>query len=170
MLVGSKRNPTLCLKRNQWVCASIFLKIATFSLASALLLIPTVSTAADQYSYESLGGYVGGYIYNQFMRDATAMHCPLSGSTINVKSDNDVVAWAVKLFPPHDKEKAATGLRASLPDLRNQAYSQARNIFVGFIYKNNDEKQRLCRELKRTIEDGERENHNGIKSKTWSGQ
>lgn len=76
-----------------------------FYFPAILLLMPPVSGAAGQYSYESLGGYVGGYVYNQFMRDVTAMHCPLSGSAINVKSDNDVITWAVKLFPPTIKKK-----------------------------------------------------------------
>ena len=139
-------------------CLAIFLLTLLFVLRSAV---------AGVYSYNTLGQYVGGYIHNLYMHDAIAMHCPISSPPHNVKDEEALIAWAARFFSPEDRQQAMQGLRSSLPDLRNQAYGQARNIFVGFSYKSKIERDYLCQEVGRSVAEGERENLDGVRERAW---
>lgn len=98
------------------------------------------------------------------------MHCHIPSPQLDIKNEQKVIGWAVNLYPPNDRKKAEAGLRSALPDLQSQAYSQARNIFTGFFYRSDAEKQNICKELEITLAQGEHENLHDINTHKWLGK
>jgi hypothetical protein len=136
-------------------------------LASSSLSLMGTAQADEQYSYNMLSQSIGGYLYSLYMRDAASIHCHIPSHKLEVSNEEKVVSWAIKLYPPVDRKKAETDLRSALPDIQVQAYSQARNIFIGFFYRREEEKQKICKELERTIKQSESENISGINKYQW---
>lgn len=134
---------------------------------AACLTTMQAALANEQYSYNALGQAVGGFLYNEYMRSAVSMHCHIATPQLDMNNEQKLISWALMLYPPGDRKKAETGLRSALPDLQSQAYSQARNIFSGFFYRSDAEKQKICKELERTLGQGERENLDEINTYKW---
>lgn len=145
------------------------LKVLLLSSASALTLGFSLQVAATtKYAYDLLGSDVGAYLYNLLMRDAVSQHCPLAAPEMNVRDTQELLSWAVPLFAPADRARASKDLESAIPALRTQSYQQAWNIFVGFNYKPESERARVCSGLKATIEKSQADNLKAIKKHQWS--
>jgi hypothetical protein len=144
------------------------LKVSPLGASSFFAVcVSLAAVAANKYSYEVLGSDVGAYLYNLLMRDAVSMHCPFAAPEMNVSDSQELLSWAIPLFAPADRKQAAVELESAIPALRTQSYQQARNIFVGFNYKTENERARVCTGLKETIEKSESDNLKAINNHQW---